>query len=478
MAPSNKAHVAVLAFPISSHSSALFFLARKLSEWAPDVAFSFFCTPKTNGSLSSLPTLPNLRIYDVADGLPEGHTPGNYREAVKRVDEIEKVSCVVSDVLLWFGREMAEQMGVAWVAFWIAGASALSVHLNTDLIRRKMGTRSEEVSARMDESLAFIPGRSLFRVRDLPEGIVFGPLDFSLYESLHRMSQDLPRAAAILVNTIEEMDYDPVLDHLRTVLNKCLPVGPLTLLAPTRPDSDDDPHSCLPWLEVQAHAPASVAYVGFGTVIMPPPSELAAAAGALEESGVHFLWSLKDNMRESLPAGFLDRTCRRGLVVPWTPQSRVLGHVAVGAFINHCRWNSVLESIAFGVPMIYRPFFADHRINARILSQVLGIAVEVKGGVLSKDGVMDGLDLLLKRGEGKEMRERIGALKLIAKNAVGETGSSTKNLEDNFGDYKGHCSLTEDSSCEYYYEEQASEEIPEDLQPAEEAREWSVDDVE
>ncbi|KAJ8634644.1 hypothetical protein MRB53_008911 [Persea americana] len=127
---------------VSSHPSALFFLARKLSEWAPDVVFSFFCTPKTNGSLTSWPALPNLRIYDVADGLPVGHvskgrvddeidfflgvTPGNYREAVKRVDEMEKVSCVVSDAFLWFAREMAEEMSVAWVAFWIAGACALS----------------------------------------------------------------------------------------------------------------------------------------------------------------------------------------------------------------------------------------------------------------------------------------------------------------------------------------------------------------
>ncbi|XXG51665.1 hypothetical protein AAC387_Pa03g0186 [Persea americana] len=153
-----------------SHPSALFFLACKLSEWAPDVVFSFFCTPKTNGSHTSWPALPNLRIYDVADGLPVGHvskgrvddeidfflgaTPGNYREAVKRVDEIEKVSCVVSDALLWFSREMAEEMGVAWVAFWIAGACALSVHLNTDLIRRKIGTRTEGLNP---NSISFLP---------------------------------------------------------------------------------------------------------------------------------------------------------------------------------------------------------------------------------------------------------------------------------------------------------------------------------
>ena len=35
-----------------------------------------------------------------------------------------------------------------------------------------------------------------------------------------------------------------------------------------------------------------------------------------------------------------------------------------------------------------------------------------------------------------------------------------------------------DTPSEYYYEEQACEEIPEDLQPTEEEREWRADDVE
>ncbi|XXG51672.1 hypothetical protein AAC387_Pa03g0192 [Persea americana] len=443
MAPITKAHVAVLAFPFGSHPSSLFFLARKLAEWAPDVAFSFFCTRKTNGSLSSWPTLPNLRFFDVADGLPEGHelkggieeelefflraTPGNYREALKRVDEKEKVSCVLSDAFLWFAGEMAEEMGVPWVAFWIAVACSLLVHLCTDLIRQMIGTQPHEVSRRLDESLSIIPGCSQFQVRDLPEGIVVGPLDSPLFKSLHRMSQELPRAAAILVNDIEEMDPTPILDHLGTIIKKCLPVGPLSHLAPTRPDSDSDPRSCLPWLE--SKAPASVAYVGFGTMLVPPPSELAALAEGLEASGAHFLWSLKDEHRESLPAGFLDRTRGRGLVVPWTPQTRVLAHVAVGAFINHCGWNSVLEGIMEGVPMMCRPFFGDQRVNARVLSHVLGIAAEIKGGVLTREGVMDGLDLLLRREEGKKMREKVGSLKQIGRNAVSQTGSTTKNLK-------------------------------------------------
>ncbi|XXG51674.1 hypothetical protein AAC387_Pa03g0194 [Persea americana] len=440
MSPGNKGHVAFLAFPFGSHAAALLSLAHKLAEWAPEVAFSFFTTSKSNGSLSSWPTISNIRLYDVADGLPEGHVssrnvedeielflraaPGNFREALKRVDE--KVSCVVSDAFLWFAGHVAEEMGVPWVSMWASSACSLTAHVNTDLIRQMIGTQPDVVSASLNKALDFIPGCSMFRVRDLPEGVVFGPLDSLFFKSLHRMGRELPRATAIVFNAIEEIESTPVLDHLRTLLNRCLPVGPLTLLSLTRPEAGSDPDSSLAWLESQAHA--AVAYVCFGRVAAPPPSELAALAEGLEASGAHFLWSLKDKHRESLPAGFLDRTKKRGLVVPWAPQSRVLGHLAVGAFLSHGGWNSVLESITEGVPMMCRPFFGDHRIAAQFSSN-LGIAIVVKGGVLTREAVIDGLDMLLNREEGKKMREKMGSIKLIAKDSVSETGSCTKNLK-------------------------------------------------
>ena len=100
-----------------------------------------------------------------------------------------------------------------------------------------------------------------------------------------------------------------------------------------------------------------------------------------------------------------------------------------GAFINHCGYNSVLESIMVGVPIICRPFFGDQRINARVLSHVLGVAVDVKDEVLTKEGVMDALDLLLHRKEGKIMREKTVSLQQVVKNAIRETGSATNNMK-------------------------------------------------
>ncbi|XP_020251617.1 UDP-glycosyltransferase 78D2-like, partial [Asparagus officinalis] len=76
------------------------------------------------------------------------------------------------------------------------------------------------------------------------------------------------------------------------------------------------------------------------------------------------------NLLNPLPAGFLDRTVDRGIVVPWAPQVDVLAHEAVGAFVTHCGWNSVLESITGGVPMLCRPFLGDQMLNARAVAHV------------------------------------------------------------------------------------------------------------
>ena len=66
---------------------------------------------------------------------------GNFRQAmeVAVADTARKISCLVTDAFLWFGADMAEEMGVPWVPFWIAGLSALSVPFHTDAIRQKIG---------------------------------------------------------------------------------------------------------------------------------------------------------------------------------------------------------------------------------------------------------------------------------------------------------------------------------------------------
>lgn len=241
---------------------------------------------------------------------------------------------------------------------------------------------------------------------------------------LHCMGQVLPEAEAVFINCFEELDLT-LTGNLKSKFKKFLNIGPFNMIMP--PSSIPDKSGCLSWLDKQK--PASVAYISFGTVTSPPPNELIAIAEALLESGFSFLWALRDDLKARLPNEFTEKISENGKLVSWAPQVEVLGHSSVGVFVTHCGWNSLLESIAGGVPMIIRPFFGDQRLNGRMIEDVWKIGAIVNGGIFTKDGIMSNLNKILVNEEGKEMRKRIRDLKEHAEKAVGGKGSSTENFK-------------------------------------------------
>ncbi|KAK3013267.1 hypothetical protein RJ639_009588 [Escallonia herrerae] len=434
-------HVAVLAFPFATHAGLLLGLARRLAAAAPTVTFSFFSTARSNLSLFSVPSPENIKPCCVSDGITEGHVfSGKPQEDIDlflkvapeelgrclRVAERDtgrKITCVVADAFLWFSGELAELMHVPWVPLWTSAASSLSIHFYTDLIRKTVGL--EGLAGREDEILKFIPGFRAVRLGDLPAGVLFGNLGSSFSTMLHKMGQSLHRAAAVPVNSFEELDPEITKD-LKAELKKVLNIGPFNLTSPP-PSSNSDEYNCIPWLDT--HHAKSVAYIGFGTVATPPPNELAALAEALEASDTPFLWSLKDRFKVHLPEGFLERMGKRGKIVPWAPQVQVLAHGSIGVFINHCGWNSVLESIAACVPVIGRPFFGDHHLDSWMVENEWKIGVRIEGGVFTKTGTMRALEKVLSNEEGHHLREQVMLYKELAQKAVGPNGSSTKNFK-------------------------------------------------
>ncbi|XP_021281850.1 anthocyanidin 3-O-glucosyltransferase 2-like, partial [Herrania umbratica] len=118
--------------------------------------------------------------------------PENLRKGmeVAGAETGSKVSCLVTDAFFWFAKEMAEENGLPWLPFWTAGACALSSPVYTDLVREKLGVGG--IVGREDETLNFTPGMSNIRIRDLPEGILFGSLESVFSRMLHRMGQVLP----------------------------------------------------------------------------------------------------------------------------------------------------------------------------------------------------------------------------------------------------------------------------------------------
>ncbi|OIT34016.1 PREDICTED: anthocyanidin 3-O-glucosyltransferase-like [Nicotiana attenuata] len=431
-------HIALLAFPFGSHATPLLTLVQKLSPFLPsNTLFSFFNTSQSNSSIFSKSSKPdNIKIYNVSDGVTQTNgitpigreaielfikaTPSNFEKVMKEAEEETGVefSCILSDAFLWFSCKLAEKMNVPWIAFWTAGSGSLSIHLYTDLIRSN------------EETLSTIPGfSSTLRIGDMPPEVVAENLEGPMPSMLYNMALNLHKAAAVVVNSFEELD--PTINNdLESKLQKVLNIGPLVLRSLKKVDSDvnSDESGCILWLEKQKEK--SVVYLSFGTVTTLPPNEIVAVAEALEAKRVPFLWSLRENGVKLLPKGFLERTKEFGKIVSWAPQLEILAHSSVGVFVTHCGWNSILEGISYGVPMICRPFFGDQKLNSRMVESVWQIGLQIEGGSFTKSGTMSALDAFFSEDKGKVLRQNVEGLKEKALEAVKSDGSSTKNFKN------------------------------------------------
>lgn len=189
-------------------------------------------------------------------------------------------------------------------------------------------------------------------------------------------------------------------------------------------------------------------FLCFGSFGSFEAKQVTEIATALESSSHRFLWSLRrrppkgklelpadyENPAEVLPEGFLDRTKSVGKVIGWAPQLAVLSHPAVGGFVSHCGWNSLLESVWCGVPIATWPLYAEQQINAFWAIKELGIAAEIRmdykfGGlgsneednIVTAEEIRNGIMEIMSNGD---IREKVKEMKEMSRKAVMEGGSS------------------------------------------------------
>ncbi|OAY78269.1 UDP-glycosyltransferase 89B1 [Ananas comosus] len=175
----------------------------------------------------------------------------------------------------------------------------------------------------------------------------------------------------------------------------------------------------------------SVVYVCFGSLAVLTPAQAAAAAAALERSGAAFVWRRGGHGGAE---GFEERVGGGGWCCGVGPQVAILAHAAVGWFVTHCGWNSLVEAASAGVAMLTWPMTADQHVNARLLVEEAGVALPACDGGLA--AVPDPHELARTlaeavRGErGRAVRDRAKELGRKAVEAVREGGSSYRALEE------------------------------------------------
>jgi hypothetical protein len=188
---------------------------------------------------------------------------------------------------------------------------------------------------------------------------------------------------------------------------------------------------CIEWLDTQA--PGSVLYVSFGSVVHVTRDEFMEMAWGLANSGKPFLWVVRHGLvlgveKQELPEGFDSAVEGRGKVIEWAPQLEVLAHPAVGAFWTHNGWNSTLESIYEGVPMLSRPIFGDQLPTGRYVHDTWKIGILLEG-VLERGEVEKAIKRLLEEDEGVEIRGRAKVLKEKVRMCLESSGSSQQAVD-------------------------------------------------
>ncbi|XP_062186387.1 DIMBOA UDP-glucosyltransferase BX9-like [Phragmites australis] len=246
---------------------------------------------------------------------------------------------------------------------------------------------------------------------------------------LTRATETVKNCSGLVINTLETLETTE-LQRIRDELD--LPVvlaaGPLHKLSSksTRSSLLDEDYSCIEWLDMQPLR--SVLYVSFGSLASMDSNDLVEVAWGLANSCQPFLWVLRPGLVQGfegtdLPDGFEVAVNGRGKVVQWAPQQEVLAHNAVGGFWTHSGWNSTLESISEGVPMICRPHFADQMMNARYVEKAWGVGFELEGE-LERGKIESAIRRLINEKEGADMRDRAKDLKKKVADCLESCGSS------------------------------------------------------
>ncbi|XP_027099514.2 UDP-glycosyltransferase 74F2-like [Coffea arabica] len=338
------------------------------------------------------------------------------------------IDFIVYDSLLPFVLEFCKEVGLPGVAF-------LTQQCGVNYIMHQFyhGKLSNPVS----EFPISIQGLPPIESADLP---YFGsnvPYHFALVAA---QFSNITQADCVLVNTYYELEKEVVDEFSKHC--PVLTVGPTvpTFYLDRRVVDDkeygvlstqNDPSTCLNWLS--SKPTRSVIYASLSSVRSASFGEkqLQELALALKNSNYYFLWSVKSFEAEKLPKNFKEETFDRGLLVQWTPQLEVLSSEAVGCILSHCGWNSTLEALSLGMPIVAMPQFADQQPNAKFIQDVWKVGIRVKhdkNGLATKEEIGRCIKEVMEGETGKGIKENATKFSNLAKAAVSEGGSSETNL--------------------------------------------------
>lgn len=275
-----------------------------------------------------------------------------------------------------------------------------------------------------------VPELQSLRIKDLP---LIAGVDIEKYVKVVVDAYNIGSSSAIIWNTMGLLEQSSLAQVQKINKVPIFAIGPIHKIAPTTSCSlHEEDRNSIQWLDKQPNN--SVIYVSLGSIVSIDKTEFAEMAWGLANSKQSFLWVIRPgsirgyDWMELLSPRFINVVKERGCIVNWAPQKEVLAHKAVGGFFSHCGWNSTLESICEGVPLICRPGFGDQRVNTRYVCHVWRIGLALENKFLERCEIERVVRRLLLDDEGKEMRARAKELKETIALSISRGGSSYNSL--------------------------------------------------
>ncbi|KAK9157098.1 hypothetical protein Scep_003672 [Stephania cephalantha] len=467
----SKPHAVCVPYPAQGHINPMLMFAKLLHHRGFHITFvnteyNHRRLIKSRG-LDSVKGLPDFRFETIPDGLPQMESDDAtqdipalcestsrtclvpFKNLLKELNctdlsHVPPVTCIISDGAMTFTIDAAEELGVPEVLFWTTSACGYMAYLHYhSLFQRGLAPLKDSsylTNGYLETPIDWIPGLKDIRLKDIPNFIwTTNPDEFMPQYVMTELSR-AHRATAIIINTFDDLEGD-IVDAIRSILKP--PVytigslhsllkhnipehSPITSIASNLWKEDTE---CLDWLD--SNPPNSVVYVNFGSITVMSPQQLVEFAWGLANSNQSFLWVIRPDLVTGdsaiLPPEFSTITKERSMLAEWCPQERVLQHPSVGGFLTHCGWNSTIESICSGVPMICWPFFAEQQMNCRYSCRHWGVGMEIDSNVKREE--VERLVRELMVGEkGREMKKRAVEWKERAHEAVSDGGTSWANV--------------------------------------------------
>ncbi|XP_022759824.1 UDP-glycosyltransferase 74E2-like [Durio zibethinus] len=444
---SHKAHCLVLSYPTQGHLNPLLQFSKRLESKGLKVTLA---TPRSMyRSIHRSAASISIALETISDGydesgIIEAESVEAYLERFWQVGPqtliqlVEKLNasgcplnCIVYDAFLPWGLDVAKKFGLVGAVFFSQSSAVGSIYYHI---------YKGFVKLPLTEPQVLVPGLPPLKQQDMPSVISDWGSYPAFLEMVLNQFANIDNADLVLFNTLyelekEETDYLAKLWPLRTIgptipsmfLDKRLQDDKVYGFSIFRPNID----ACMKWLNDRPKQ--SVVYVSFGSLAAVEAEQMEEIAWGLKGSKSQFLWVVRASEEAKLPKTFVDQTSEKGLVVTWCPQLEVLRHESTGCFVTHCGWNSTLEALSLGVPMVGVPQSTDQSTNAKYIMDVWEMGLKAPAdekGIVRREAIKHCIREIMEGERGEAMRRNADKWKKLAREAVDEGGRSDKNIDE------------------------------------------------